>query len=847
MEDATANTMPSADRATERWPALSPSCAIHSATTREQLVPKREQSQAMEETRNLKCRVRRNDIRTWGEREERCLADYLGRMLCPRRCQRRKPALYVHFWVIRRPRPHPGVDAPISAECVSATEHCSVRSRAEAYGNPPPLHADLQTRMTAATRHPSSPTSSAVSLASASTTTLVEDAEPNGPTGLDEQQAGDASPDSPVLVLFQASVLALPGTVRPLLSPSSPFLLSVSRSPLLLMLTTTTTTNADSAATADADGQSTHSSTRSSTRSVSRSRDFQSSGRGGIGNIRRASQDTAQASGASGDQGPPEDVSVARGREPPPAESDRTRSTGRGGVGNIRSSSVARSVSRVVRTDAHPQTASLLRDRAREEAEYERIVLRAREEEMRATKHSSGRGGVGNISRSKSTSKAKTKSKGSRAAARLRSLSRGPAPEHAQSHPIGRGGAGNVVQDAAAEDEQMSRSPSHSPADPASPITPTDPHAPHAHAEHTGRGGAGNFVRARSRSTPKEHAHPVGGLGKIWRRVARSHSRAPASPADDDDNDDDDDGEDTEEEPSPRVRDAGGSVETPVARVGGAEAAWRAGRAPPRSPAPPSAAPVPHAAGPSRAPGSQSLRSLGFKTDMDGPYSGHSLHASLSSPNLHLAAPPSPRLYAPSITSTTATSTPAPSIRSASLTTISPPASPPPSVYSFASRTTAPHLRSLPSVPSLYSALSSGYGSTASLASVATPTADLHAHARAARRGSWASFDSAASGGTATDDAAWRAMRTPGEDEDAELPYDDDEDGGKGRRVRVAAYPPEEDSLGAELAALQLAGGWKVRSRASTCTLPTLHEDREYVSFADVDVDLNDLVSLYDE
>ncbi|PCH39615.1 hypothetical protein WOLCODRAFT_141328 [Wolfiporia cocos MD-104 SS10] len=129
----------------------------------------------------------------------------------------------------------------------------------------------------------------------------------------------------------------------------------------------------------------------SSTRSPSRGRDFRSSGRGGIGNIRRASQDPsgpAPAANAAASR----DVSIARGRERPAVEHERVRSTGRGGVGNIRSTSVARA-------DAAPLAASELSGRAAAEAEYERAVRLAREEEMRAAKHSSGRGGAGNISR----------------------------------------------------------------------------------------------------------------------------------------------------------------------------------------------------------------------------------------------------------------------------------------------------------------------------------------------------------------------------------------------------------------------------------------------------------------
>ncbi|CCM05340.1 uncharacterized protein FIBRA_07554 [Fibroporia radiculosa] len=195
-------------------------------------------------------------------------------------------------------------------------------------------------------------------------------------------------------------------------------------------------------------------------RSVSRGREFHSSGRGGVGNIRRTSKDPASPPSPAS-PGSDRDFSVTRGREPAPS-SDRVLTTGRGGVGNIRSGSAARSVSRAS-AESHPKTASLLADMAHQEAEYERGLLRLSEEAARAGKHSSGRGGVGNIkSQSKSKSKTRTNSRNKDG---LRSPSRGPV------HSSGRGGAGNVVagstEDAEyneeLDNEEMERAKAHHP------------------------------------------------------------------------------------------------------------------------------------------------------------------------------------------------------------------------------------------------------------------------------------------------------------------------------------------------------------------------------------------------
>ncbi|RPD65329.1 hypothetical protein L226DRAFT_245213 [Lentinus tigrinus ALCF2SS1-7] len=221
-------------------------------------------------------------------------------------------------------------------------------------------------------------------------------------------------------------------------------------------------------------------------RSVSRGREAFSSGRGGIGNIRRPSLDSASPS-----RPPAEPISPVRGREAA-VDPDRARTTGRGGMGNIRSGSQARSASII--PENYPQTASLVSDHAASVAEYERSVVQQSEQNARA--RSSGRGGLGNI---KSNSKSRSRSR-------------------AAIHSTGRGGAGNlqggnVEPDLLAELEEDERlrylrdevihstgrggranmSSMHSP--------PPEPASPHAHDfEATGRGGVGNIVRSRSGS-----------------------------------------------------------------------------------------------------------------------------------------------------------------------------------------------------------------------------------------------------------------------------------------------------------------------------------------------------------
>ncbi|KAH7882855.1 hypothetical protein F5I97DRAFT_138503 [Phlebopus sp. FC_14] len=212
------------------------------------------------------------------------------------------------------------------------------------------------------------------------------------------------------------------------------------------------------------------------TRSLSRGREtFQSSGRGGIGNIRPSSQsrDTRPIDG-------PDDFSVTRGREPA-VHPDRVYSVGRGGVGNIRSPS---------RGPSLPRTTPA-------EAEYEHRVIEQHAEA--AALHSSGRGGAGNISDT-------------------RSRSRGPAIYHS----TGRGGAGNMqLGDSVSPD-----------------VLDIEERRKHTHPEgmhSTGRGGTANITSSHGPEIERVSHHAAefessgrGGAGNIR---SRSGSRDPSGRA----------------------------------------------------------------------------------------------------------------------------------------------------------------------------------------------------------------------------------------------------------------------------------------------------------------------------
>ncbi|KZT66530.1 hypothetical protein DAEQUDRAFT_446799 [Daedalea quercina L-15889] len=289
----------------------------------------------------------------------------------------------------------------------------------------------------------------------------------------------------------------------------------------------------------------------STARSVSRGREFYSSGRGGVGNIRRASkEDLSRVPPSPASPTTPsehgDEIFITRGREPPAVKPDSAKSTGRGGAGNIRSTSIARAANHLASDGRHSFTAALVSDQAEAEAEYERMVVVTRQEAAKNSRRTYGRGGAGNAAGANSKSPKTSKSRsGSRFRPRSRSL--GPL------HSSGRGGAGNLypgsVEDAELIGDLDNAETQHARATspegrhstgrgglanitamtsppPDSP-TPLSPHQ----AEYSGRGGVGNIFRSRSRSASKDRggAHPEG-LKKIWNKVSRSRSRAPASP-----------------------------------------------------------------------------------------------------------------------------------------------------------------------------------------------------------------------------------------------------------------------------------------------------------------------------
>ncbi|OAX31583.1 hypothetical protein K503DRAFT_703520 [Rhizopogon vinicolor AM-OR11-026] len=239
------------------------------------------------------------------------------------------------------------------------------------------------------------------------------------------------------------------------------------------------------------------------TRSVSRGRDsFHSSGRGGIGNIRRAS--------ISSDTRPfdsPEDST--RGREPA-VHPDRMFSVGRGGAGNIRSPS------QDVGND-HPQTAIILNEHAAVQAEYEQQIKKHHAESNPI--HSSGRGGIGNISGS-------------------RSRSRGPT---LAIRSTGRGGAGNIQYgspasiDVTDEEERKLHAQAayvHSTARGTNTNSPDHDIHRHLDVVSSGRGGAGN-IRSRSASrdpngrTSSRDPKEKHGIAALWSKVSHPPSPGP--------------------------------------------------------------------------------------------------------------------------------------------------------------------------------------------------------------------------------------------------------------------------------------------------------------------------------
>ncbi|KAK7051889.1 hypothetical protein R3P38DRAFT_2857603 [Favolaschia claudopus] len=235
-------------------------------------------------------------------------------------------------------------------------------------------------------------------------------------------------------------------------------------------------------------------------RSNSRSRDpVTSSGRGGMGNIRPASDSRERPVGG------PDDFSDTRGREPAVAISE-VRSTGRGGAGNFRSPS------RDVADDRDVRGLG------------EREVIRAHEEQDREGVYSTGRGGMGNMSRSRSRggeqlvspSPSRTNSTGpvhSSGRGGAGNIAPGPAPPYERGrtvtadlegvHSTGRGGIANLTSSHAPPPEQIAHHPGE--------------------YESSGRGGAGNMSRSRERTSSKERSSGIAGL---WNRM-QGHGHHP--------------------------------------------------------------------------------------------------------------------------------------------------------------------------------------------------------------------------------------------------------------------------------------------------------------------------------
>lgn len=124
-----------------------------------------------------------------------------------------------------------------------------------------------------------------------------------------------------------------------------------------------------------------------------------------MGNIRRASKEDLSRTPSTPTSAThsSDDVSITRGREPPAIRSEtvsaphnavsdlhlltryiqQTKYTGRGGAGNIRSTSIARAANAFSSDGRHTLTAALVSDQAEAEAEYERMVIAARQDAAR--------------------------------------------------------------------------------------------------------------------------------------------------------------------------------------------------------------------------------------------------------------------------------------------------------------------------------------------------------------------------------------------------------------------------------------------------------------------------------
>ncbi|KAI0298403.1 hypothetical protein B0F90DRAFT_717163 [Multifurca ochricompacta] len=253
-----------------------------------------------------------------------------------------------------------------------------------------------------------------------------------------------------------------------------------------------------------------------SERSLSRGRGLQqSTGRGGVGNIRSPSIDRSSTG--------PDDYSDTRGRDPIPSRDlNEVISTGRGGAGNIRSPS---------RDASYPKNGSVDLSPVRSENRgrgYDQDVISAIDSAYDTGVHSSGRGGLGNITRQDSRSRSRSREpihssgRGGSGNMHLGELTEKDILEVDETeranhhlppglHSIGRGGLANLTLGELPSAEGAVR-----------PHGANHPHATHAHEfESTGRGGAGNISSSRSPSRDpqrKDHGltgflHRVGHIG----------------------------------------------------------------------------------------------------------------------------------------------------------------------------------------------------------------------------------------------------------------------------------------------------------------------------------------------
>ncbi|WVQ79916.1 hypothetical protein IAT38_002017 [Cryptococcus sp. DSM 104549] len=206
-----------------------------------------------------------------------------------------------------------------------------------------------------------------------------------------------------------------------------------------------------------------------------------STGRGGAGNlVPHANQDDAVTPGAE------------RGRElsPHPVGEVITHS-GRGGAGNIRPSSHSRTRGPNGATAADAEA-------AKEDALQEKLVADARGRQADAA-FSTGRGGVGNISRSRSRSAAGSGREGRRESRREGSqLGRREGSVHAS----GRGGFGNISEERNSIDLEKEAEREKYEASVLAKHNADEAAHPHPHA--TGKGGAGNMY------VPGPNDHPDG-------------------------------------------------------------------------------------------------------------------------------------------------------------------------------------------------------------------------------------------------------------------------------------------------------------------------------------------------